>query len=76
MADDSLLDHGINRLLQITPKILNYARSKSSNSLIKEYLQLLDQVEEGGLEDSEARNVTDGEFWVHITVLVTRDISM
>lgn len=60
MADDSILNCGINRLLQLTPKILDYAKAKSSNSLIKYYLQLLD----GGEEDFEAKEVTGGEFLI------------
>ena len=58
MADDSILNCGINRLLQLTPKILEYAKSKSSNSLIKYYLELLDE----GEENFEAKDVTGGEF--------------
>ena len=60
MAYDSILNCGINRLLQLTPKILDYAKSKSSNSLITYYLQLLD----GGEEDFEAKEVTGGEFLI------------
>ena len=59
MADDSILKNcGINRLLQLTPKILEYAKSKSSNSLIKYYLELLDE----GEENFEAKDVTGVSF--------------
>lgn len=60
MADDSILNRGIIRLLQLTPKILDYAKSKSSNSLIKYYLELLDE----GEEDFKAKDVTGGEFFI------------
>ena len=56
MADESILNCGINRLLQITPKILAYAKTKSSNSLIKQYLEFLDEEE----KDFQAKDVTGG----------------
>ena len=64
MADDSILSCGINRLLQLTPKILHCAKSKASNPLIQKYLQLLDQGDEhdDDTADHEARDVTDGEL--------------
>lgn len=46
MADD-MLQRGINRLLQLSPKILNYAKSKGNSPTIKKYLGYLDQ----GVED-------------------------
>ena len=60
MADDTILSSGVNRLLQLTPKILYYARSKASNSSIQKYLQLLDQ----GDDDTEGRVMTDGELLI------------
>ena len=60
MADDSILNCGIIRLLQLTPKILEYVKSKSSNSLFKYYSELLDE----GEEDFEAKDVTDSEFLI------------
>ncbi|KAJ7355048.1 Sterile alpha motif [Desmophyllum pertusum] len=63
MADDSILGCGINRLLQLTPKILHLARTKTSNSLIQKYLQLLDEHHDDETAALEARDVTDGELF-------------
>ena len=66
MADESILDSGINWLLQLTPSILHYACQKKS-PLVKEYLNLLDQEDDGMADnnDESDTDITDGK-WMNI----------
>lgn len=59
MADDNMLQRRINRLLQLSPKILNYSKSKGNSPTIKKYLGYLDQGVED-LVDDEVPDLTDG----------------
>ena len=74
MADESILESGINRLLQLTPRILHYARQKKSNPLIKDYLKLLDQEDDGMADnnDESDTDITDGKWMnIHLSSLKT-----
>ena len=62
-----MLNTGIKRLLQLTPKILRHAESKANNSTIKQYLKPLEEKP----DDPEDRAVSDGEFCDHEFLMLT-----